>query len=179
MALLEKQLVVKSSTIPGSGLGLFTKTFIAKGSRIVEYKGRITTWKEVKNDNNNGYIYTINNKHVIDALPHKKALARYANDARGISRVKGLTNNCDYVNDGLKAYIEAIKDIPAGSEIFVSYGKEYWDVIRENIRIEKQKQKDLAKKSSVKTPAKKKQSVKKQSPKKKSVKRTSPAKKRK
>ncbi len=142
MALLEKHLVVKKSTIPDSGLGLFTKVFIPKGSRIVEYKGRVSKWKDVKNESDNGYLYTINNNHVINALPYKKALARYANDARGISRIKGITNNCDYVNDGLRAFIEAKRDIPAGSEIFVSYGKEYWDVIRENIAIEKKKAKE-------------------------------------
>src|SRR6476620_2284827 len=100
MALLEKYLVVKTSTIPGAGLGLFTDIAIPKGTKIVEYKGRITTWKEVKNDSGNGYIYTINNNHVIDAQKTLKALARYANDARGIVRVKGITNNCTYVNDG-------------------------------------------------------------------------------
>ena len=144
MALLEKQLVVKTSQLPGSGLGLFTKTFIPKGTRIVEYKGRVTKWKDVKNENDNGYIYTINNNHVINALPYKKALARYANDARGISRIKGITNNCNYVNDNMKAYIESFRDIPAGGEILVNYGKEYWEVIRENIKIEKDKQKKLA-----------------------------------
>ena len=141
MALLEKQLVVKDSTIPNSGKGLFTTKFIPKGTRIVEYKGRITTWKEVKNESDNGYIYTINNNHVIDARPHTKALARYANDARGLVRIKGITNNCTYVNDGLKAYIESVKDIPAGAEIFVSYGKEYWDVIRANLKLDKTKKK--------------------------------------
>ena len=69
MALLEKHLVVKDSSIPGSGKGLFTKIFIPKGTRIVEYKGKITTWKEVKNEHDNGYIYTINNNHVINARP--------------------------------------------------------------------------------------------------------------
>ncbi len=82
MALLEDQLVVKPSTIPGSGKGLFTKKFIPKGTFIIEYKGKITTWKEVKNDSSNLYIYTVNPKHVIDARNYKKALARYANDAR-------------------------------------------------------------------------------------------------
>jgi hypothetical protein len=91
MALLEKQLEVKESTIPNSGKGLFTTAFIPKGTRIVEYKGRITTWKEVKNDSGNGYIYTINNNHVIDAQKTLKALARYANDARGLIRIKGIT----------------------------------------------------------------------------------------
>ena len=142
MALLEKQLVVKPSTLPGSGNGLFTKKFIPKGTRIVEYKGRITTWKEVKNDSGNGYIYTVNNNHVIDALPHTKALARYANDAQGLTRVKGTTNNSAYVNDGLKVYIESIKDIPAGGEILVGYGKDYWDVVRENLRLDKKEKKE-------------------------------------
>lgn len=134
MAFLEKDLVVKRSQIPGSGKGLYTKTFIPKGTRIVEYKGRITTWKEVKHDWTNGYIYTINRNRVIDAKRTLKALARYANDANGLVRVKGLKNNCTYINDGEKAYIESVKDIPAGNEILVDYGKDYWDVMKENIR---------------------------------------------
>ena len=148
MALLEKQLFVKTSTIPGAGNGLFTKTFIPKGTRIVEYKGRKTVWKDVKDDDHNGYIYSINRNHVIDALKTKSALARYANDARGLTRVKGITNNCEYVNENYRAFIEATKDIPAGAEIFVSYGDDYWNVIRENIRLDKQKQKEEARKAA-------------------------------
>jgi SET domain-containing protein len=132
MALLEKHLVVKKSTIPGSGKGLFTTVFIEKGSRIVEYKGRITTWKEVEHNSDNMYLYTVNPRHVIDAGRTKKALARYSNDARGLTRVKGITNNCVYVNDGLRAFIEAAKNIPAGAEILVDYGKAYWDVLKKN-----------------------------------------------
>src|SRR5689334_9259139 len=114
MALLEKHLVVKKSTLPNTGKGLFTKVFIPKDTRIVEYKGRITNWKEMKFAWDNGYIYSINNNHVIDAKRTLSALARYANDAHGLVRVKGITNNCVYINDGLKAYIESVKDIPAG-----------------------------------------------------------------
>lgn len=136
MALLEKQLFVKTSTLPRSGKGLFTKKKIAKGTRIVEYKGRMTTWKEMKNAWDNGYIYSINRNHVIDAKRTLSALARYANDAKGISRIKGITNNCVYVNDGHRAFIESVKEIPAGAEIFVDYGKEYWDVVRENLKID-------------------------------------------
>lgn len=139
MALLENQLVVKKSTIPNSGKGLFTKKPIPRGTLIVEYKGRITTWKEVKDDHDNGYIYTINNQHVIDAKRTRSALARYANDAKGIVRIKGITNNCVYVNNGKKAYIESVKDIPAGAEILVDYGKDYWGVIRHNLRVDQKK----------------------------------------
>jgi SET domain-containing protein len=150
MALLEKYLYVEDSTIPGAGKGLFTSIDIAKGTRIVEYKGRRTTWKEVKDDSTNYYIYTINRNNVIDAQKTLSALARYANDAKGFNRVKGITNNCVYVNDGNKAFIESVKNIPAGSEIFVDYTQEYWKVLKENLRLEKQREKAAVKKEATK-----------------------------
>src|SRR5690606_8087854 len=108
MALLEKQLYVKKSTIPNAGKGLFTKKFIPKGTLIVEYKGKRSAWRDVKDeDGKNGYIFFINRNHVINGLPNKKALARYANDARGLVRIKGLLNNCDYIVDGIRAFIES------------------------------------------------------------------------
>ncbi|MCW3089750.1 MAG: hypothetical protein JWP81_819 [Ferruginibacter sp.] len=135
MALLEKQLIVKDSTLPNAGKGLFTKTLISKGTRIIEYKGKITSWKDVDHKNGtNSYIYFVTKNHVIDGLPFKKEKARYVNDARGMTRVKGITNNCQYVEDGLKIYIEATKNIPAGSELFVGYGKEYWDIMKKNAK---------------------------------------------
>jgi SET domain-containing protein len=136
MALLEKHLFVKASTIPGAGKGLFTRTEIAKGTRVVEYKGRRTVWSEVKNDSENYYIYTINRNNVIDARRTLSALARYANDAKGLTRIKGLTNNCVYVNEGTRAFIETTKNVPAGTELLVDYTKEYWEVMKENMRAE-------------------------------------------
>ena len=135
MVLLEDQLVVKKSKLPGAGKGLFTKKFIPRGTKIVEYKGRISTWKEVEhNKGDNGYIFYVKRDHVINAEPYKKALARFANDASGLSKVKGITNNSEYKEDGLRVFIVAKKDIPAGSEILVDYGKDYWKVIRHNLK---------------------------------------------
>lgn len=151
MALLEKKVEIKSSTLPNAGKGLFAKEFIPKETRIVEYKGKITTWKEVDDkDGNNGYIYFVKSNHVIDASSHPSALARYANDARGLQRVKGLKNNAEYIEDGLRVFIEAKRDIPAGEEILVEYGKEYWDVIRHNQKVEKEREK--LRKSKKKSP---------------------------
>ena len=45
--------------------------------------------------------------------------------------------------------MEAAKDIPAGSEIIVSYGKEYWDVIRENIKLHEKELKSARRESPV------------------------------
>lgn len=167
MALLEKQLVVKKSTIPNSGKGLFTRRFIPKGMRIVEYKGKISAWKEVKDeDGKNGYIFYVNRNHVINALPVKTALARYGNDARGLVRIKGLTNNCDYVTDGTQAFIESKKDIPAGSEIFVDYGADYWKVIRFNMKLWAKEEKEALKKSLRQPHRANGKSIKKSAPKK-------------
>lgn len=151
MALLESQLIVKRSTIPSAGKGLFTRKLIPKNTRIVEYKGRLTTWKEVNHDEGrNGYIYYISRNHVIDALPYTKALGRYANDASGLQKVKGITNNARYVVDEGRVFIESAKEIPAGGEILVSYGKEYWDVIRHNRKIEEMEKAKTAKKAKKK-----------------------------
>ena len=148
MALLEKKVQIKQSSLPASGKGLFAKKFIPKNSRIVEYKGKVTSWKEVAdNDGNNGYIYYVKRNYVIDASKHPGALARYANDARGLKRVKGILNNAEYVEDGFKVYIESRKDILAGEEILVEYGKEYWDVIRHNLKVDEQRSKLLERKN--------------------------------
>lgn len=148
MTLLDKQLRVKTSTIPGAGKGLFTQKPIAKGTRIIEYKGKASTWKDVNHDEgNNGYIYYVSRNFVLDAQHDKTILARYANDARGIGRVKGIVNNCEYVTEGTRVFIEAAKDIPAGGEILVSYGPEYWQVIKHNLKVDADAEKERLKKA--------------------------------
>lgn len=130
-------LVVKRSQLPGAGKGLFTKSAIARDSTIVEYTGRITQWKEVLEGKTfNGYVYYINRNHVIDAMDPKSGVARYANDAAGLVRVKGLHNNAAYTISKKRVYITAIRNIQPGEEILVGYGKEYWDVVRENLKEE-------------------------------------------
>ncbi len=133
------KLVIKKSTLPQAGKGLFTKSFIPAGTHIVEYKGRVTTWDEVKEkEADNAYIMYVNRHHVINALPYKKALARYANDAKGIVKIRGLRNNAVYATVKKKVYIKATRDIKAGEEILVDYGKSYWQTIKENKQIDKQ-----------------------------------------
>lgn len=146
MKVSKKNLRVKKSRLPDAGMGLFTTVAIPKGTRIVEYVGKISTWKEVEHDQGeNGYIYYVKRNHVIDARRMKSALARYANDANGINRVTGLKNNSAYTEDGIKVFIQAARDINAGEEIFVAYGKEYWDAIRFNIALDRKREKEEAK----------------------------------
>ena len=131
---VKPSLIIKKSRLKNAGKGLFTNSFIPKGYRIVEYIGKLSSWKDADHrGGKNVYIYYINRNHVIDAYTYKKAFARYANDAVGISKVKGIRNNAQYEKESLKVFIRATRDIQPGEEIYVGYGKEYWDVIKKNL----------------------------------------------
>jgi uncharacterized protein len=135
MALSEKYLFIKKSKLPNAGKGLFTKKDISKRIRIVEYKGKLRKWKDIKHeDGHNGYLMYITRNAVIDALPTITTLGRYANDAKGLVRVDGLKNNCEYVSEGNRCFIESIRSIKRGEEILVSYGKEFWQLQRKILR---------------------------------------------
>lgn len=131
MALFEKHLIVKKSGLPKAGKGLFTKIDLPKGTRVVEYKGRIQPWREVKDEDGiNGYLMYINRNVVINGLKAVKTLARYANDAGGLVRLEGIRNNSEFVSEGKRCFIEATRNIKAGEEIFAGYGREYWALIK-------------------------------------------------
>jgi uncharacterized protein len=141
-AILKKPpyLEVKKSKIPNAGDGLFTKKKFFKGDKIVEYLGEIIDYQEYSKrteDDKYGYMLYIDRKTCIDAYNTPQFVARYANDASGLKRVPGLKNNCEYEIDGRRAYIIAKQDIKAGEELFVNYGKEYWDDIKHNLSLKK------------------------------------------
>lgn len=138
MPLLEKHLIIKRSQLPKAGKGLYTKVPIKKGTRIAEYKGRIQPWREVKEqDGYNGYLMYITRNTVINALPAIKTLGRYANDAHGPSKIKGIHNNAEYISEGRRCFIEATRVIKAGEEILVGYGREYWTLIKKINRLKR------------------------------------------
>jgi uncharacterized protein len=137
MTFFEKWLKVKKSQIPKSGKGLFTTVDIKRGERIVEYKGRLHKWKDIKfQDTTNGYLLYMTSQAVIDARA-SKTFGRYANDAAGFSRMDGLKNNAEYLYEGKRCYIESKRSIKAGEEIFVAYGREYWKDRRKEIGLRK------------------------------------------
>jgi SET domain-containing protein len=141
VAFLEKYLRIKKSLLPDAGKGLFTKVEILKGTRIAEYKGKKRKWVDAKHeDGYNGYLMRVTRSVVIDALPATHTFGRYANDARGLTRVETLKNNAEYISEGTRCYIDATRNIKAGEEIFVSYGREYWTLMRKIFR-EKSKRK--------------------------------------
>ena len=163
-------LVVRESTIPDSGLGLFTETDIKKGALIVEYEGDILTMKEVRERYGDRiqtapYLYFVSYKKCVDALYNLEAFARYANDANGYITPDGFKNNSEFTNIRGVPYIKATKNIKAGSEIFVDYGGDYWKIKKQQLAEEqgistkKAKPLDPKPKKSLKPKKKKKKKV--------------------
>jgi hypothetical protein len=136
---------IARSTLPGAGRGLFTRRGIRRGERVVEYLGEIISSAECNRraqQDRIGYVLWINRSTCIDAHDCPDALARYANDAAGLVRVRGIRNNAAYEIEGGRGYIVATRNIPAGSEILVAYGAEYWSDIRYNLRLERKQRRE-------------------------------------
>lgn len=148
---MDKDLIVKKSQLPKAGKGLFTKRDIKKGERFIEYLGEIINEKELQKRADNdiyGYTFYINKNKCIDAYYTPQFIARYANDAKGLSRKEGVKNNCCYDIWKKRGWIQAERNIKSGEEIFVDYGKEYWADIKYNIALDKEKKKAKKKKGS-------------------------------
>ncbi|HPI31066.1 MAG TPA: SET domain-containing protein [Bacteroidales bacterium] len=126
---------IKPSQIPGSGLGLWATKDFKKGDVIVKYDGDKISLKECERRNQNqdgygGYYLTLSKNRIIDAQHTLWAMGRYANDAAGLNRIKGLRNNAKYQLIKREAFIVASRNIKAGEEILVSYGRSYWNILR-------------------------------------------------
>jgi hypothetical protein len=137
-------LIVKKSKIPGSGKGLFTTKAIKKGVKIIKYRGEEIGWSEynkrVKRDED-GYLFYFNKKRCIDAFHTLQYKARYANDANGFTRIKGLKNNSEYEIFGDDCFIVSTRNIKAGEEIYTDYTKDYWDSMNYNYKLKKSQEK--------------------------------------
>ena len=144
-------LVVKKSQLPGAGKGLFTTKAIRKDKKIIQYRGEIIGYNEYRRRARkeiDQYLFYLRRDLCIDAMFTLQYKARYANDAAGITRVKGIRNNSDYVIFGDKCFIVARRDIKAGEEIFVDYTKPYWKYMRQRLKKSKKEMEKSARKTS-------------------------------
>ena len=132
-------LIIKKSRLPNAGKGLFTTTEIRKDETVCEYKGEKVTWAEceVRNqklDGHGNYYFYVNKNNCVDAQNTPQHFGRYANDAAGIGRVPGIRNNSIYVVRKGVPFIVATRRIKAGEEIYVSYGRSYWNIVKQNMK---------------------------------------------
>jgi uncharacterized protein len=120
MAKLEKKrrrIVVRNSSIHGRGV--FALRRIPKGTRIIEYKGKLITDKEadrrysrVHEHSPHTMLFSLEGGWVIDAT-------RRGNSARWINH--SCAPNCDIAEEGQRIFIEARRDIRLGDELTYDY----------------------------------------------------------
>ena len=121
---MPRKIVARKSAIHGNGV--FASAPIAKGERIVEYKGQRRTHADVDAgesgdvDSGHTFLFTLNDEYVIDAN-------FLGNSARWINH--GCKPNCEAVLDEnerdpkkSRVFIEAIRAIKPGEELTYDYG---------------------------------------------------------
>ena len=109
--------VVRRSGIQGKGA--FATRDVTKGERVAEYVGERISWKaadERYDDSgmkrHHTFLFSVNSRTVIDA-------AVGGNDARFINH--SCDPNCEAIDEKGRIFIEAIRNIPKGSELFYDY----------------------------------------------------------
>ena len=107
---------IKKSKIDKNGL--YANCNIKKGTRIIEYKGRIIPVKQSetnpKFDNDKAiYLFNINKKFDLDG-DYSFNTARLINHS--------CDPNCEVFGSGLKVWVYAMKNIKKGDELSYDYG---------------------------------------------------------
>ena len=109
---------IKKSNIDNKGRGLYAAKKIKSGTKIINYKGKIVTNKEVdesdKYDNGKPiYLFTLNKRYTLDG--------DFSWNTAGLIN-HSCSPNSKYDGKGLKIWVKAIKDIKKGEEITADYG---------------------------------------------------------
>jgi SET domain-containing protein len=107
------------------GTGAFATRTIRKGTRIIEYLGQRISWRtadkrydDEKMNRHHTFLFTVDDKTCIDAAVN-------GNEARFINH--SCDPNCEAINDRKRIFIEAIRTIPAGTELVYDYQYERTD----------------------------------------------------
>jgi SET domain-containing protein len=115
----EKSSVVMVKKSRVQGRGVFARRAIAKGERIIEYVGERISHDEANDryDDEEGsrhhtFLFTVDERVVIDA-------AERGNEARFINH--SCDPNCEAVISKRRVFIDAIRDIEPGEELFYDY----------------------------------------------------------
>jgi hypothetical protein len=126
-------LQISKSNLDKAGFGVFTNDFIPKDTLIDQYYGRY-----IDGLYGGDYYFRIDDNIGIDALDSPRCYMAFLNDSayrptskRGLRNFieHNFTNNCKFVVDKINKKVEiySLIDIHPGSELFISYGYEYWN----------------------------------------------------
>ena len=121
---------IKKSKLPGAGLGLFATRKFKKGSRVTTYGGEVISQAE-SDRRDSGYALTIGRGRVLDGRATSSGNGRYVNSCRRSNRKHCSSNNAQLPvlqrrNGRVKGTLRVSRTILPGSEIYASYGPNYW-----------------------------------------------------
>ncbi len=101
------------------GKGVFAIRPIKAGERLLEYKGKIITWKQAQNRHphdpnqpNHTFYFHLDDDHVIDGK-YQGNSAKWVNHS--------CTPNLEAEQDGKRVFLKALRDIKVGEELFYDY----------------------------------------------------------
>ena len=113
-----RRIVVRRSGIHGRGV--FALAPIAAGDRVIEYKGERIGWKEAlrrhphdPSQPNHTFYFSLEDGRVIDGL-HGGNGSRWINHS--------CAPNCEAEETDGRVFINALRDIEPGEELFFDYG---------------------------------------------------------
>ena len=113
-------LTIAPSIIKNAGQGVFTNDFIPANTIIDEYYGDV---HEITYSSSR-YFLEITSTCGIDAFNFPRCYMAMINDTYGTE----YKTNCTFVIDqsARRAFIQSTVDIMPESELYISYGDEYW-----------------------------------------------------
>jgi hypothetical protein len=124
-------LVVRTSTLEGVGLGVFTVRAFAAGDVVCAYTGVLMTASEVREMESFGedwpdryqYVMVFPDHGVHIDMPTRGLPAHFVNDNKDRSQI-----NVRFVSRErlLLAELVALRDLVPGEELFVDYGAHFW-----------------------------------------------------
>jgi len=112
---MQKLLRVAKSSVPGAGRGVFAKAALRKGTRVAEYTGVVCNDKDYNFEDEGDYavLFSVGRGKVIDPRKGNGSVARWLNHS--------CDPNCRATQEDGRIFIETIKSVKAGDELFYNY----------------------------------------------------------
>ena len=124
---MPKKKKIEARLSPIHGNGVFATDTIAKGERVVRYRGTRRTHEEVDaeygeiDENGHTFLFTLNDDYVVDANTGGN-IARWINHSCKPNCEAVIEENAKGKRHKDKVFIEAIRKIAAGEELTYNYG---------------------------------------------------------
>ncbi|CAE6881553.1 SET domain-containing protein [Paraburkholderia domus] len=124
-----RRVIVRRS--PVHGKGVFAVHALVAGERVLEYKGEITSWRNaVRRHQREGveghtFLFGLSDGRVIDS-------SRGGNSARWLNHA--CAPNCETIEDQGRIFIQTLRPIEPGEELFIEYLLATEDPVDEDVR---------------------------------------------